>query len=229
MNDAAVARHRPGTYARGEDTRRRLIETAIEAFGTYGYDGTSTRMLAEQADVTLPSIQYYFGSKEGLYRAAIEHIVGGMDERMSPVAARARHVLANSKAGRGELHAALGDLLDALIALIVAGHNSRKRFISRAEIERGAALAPVHDAMRRLVIEPCMGLVARLTGHRSDNKQVMIRALALVGQVSAFCHLGARHALGLAEFDDDQIRAIQSIVRQHTKVVLDAVAREAKP
>jgi len=225
MNEA-VARHRVGAYPRGEDTRRRLVETAIEAFGTYGYDGTSTRMLAEQADVTLPSIQYYFGSKEGLYRAAIEHIVAAMDARLAPVSARSRAVLANSKAARAELHAALGDLLDALVSLVVSG-STYKRFMGRAEIERGAALAPVHDAMRRLVLEPAIGLVARLTGHRVDHKPTALRTLALVGQVSAFCHVGPRAALGLADFDDDQIRTIQSLLRQHAKAVLDA-AREAR-
>jgi len=225
---AVVARHRPGTYARGEDTRRRLIETAIAAFGTYGYDGTSTRMLAEQAEVTLPAIQYYFGSKEGLYRAAIEHIVAGMEERLGPLAERARRLLAHSKAERSDLHRALGDLLDALVALIAGGNTSTKRFIGRAEIERSTALAVLHDAMRRLMLEPAIALVARLTGHRADNKQVVLRALAIVGQASVFCHIGPRSALSLSDFDADQIRAIQSIVRQHAKAVLDAAAREGK-
>ena len=129
MSESAT---RPRTsHPRGEDTRRRLVESAIEAFGAYGYDGTSTRMLAEQADVTLPSIQYYFGSKEGLYRAAIEYIAARIDERLAPVAERARAALAQPKVSHKELLARLGDMLDALVTLIVSDENpdNRKRFI----------------------------------------------------------------------------------------------------
>src|ERR1041385_9051752 len=86
---ALPARHRSTTQPRGEDTRRRLVDAALDAFGTYGYEGTSTRLLAERADTTLPAIPYYFGSKEGLFRATIEQIVQRMDERMAPIGAQA--------------------------------------------------------------------------------------------------------------------------------------------
>ena len=74
MNQIA-SRHRPGTHARGEDTRRRILDAALEVFAAEGYEGASTRLLAERAGVNLPAIQYYFGSKEGLYRAVIDSII----------------------------------------------------------------------------------------------------------------------------------------------------------
>jgi len=73
-----------GTYARGEETRRRMIEAAIEMFALRGYEGASTRLLAESAGVNLPAIQYYFGSKEGLYRAVVDHVIERIAERMAP-------------------------------------------------------------------------------------------------------------------------------------------------
>ena len=49
---SAETRHyRPGTHPRGEDTRQRLVETATEIFAIHGYEGASTRMLAERAGV----------------------------------------------------------------------------------------------------------------------------------------------------------------------------------
>src|SRR5215469_18226795 len=96
MNEFA-SRYRPGTQTRGEDTRRRILETALEIFAAEGYEGASTRHLAERAGVNLPAIQYYFGSKEGLYRAVIEHIVQHNEAHMAPLAARGRAALANPK------------------------------------------------------------------------------------------------------------------------------------
>ena len=66
-------RYRPGARQRGEDTRRRILETALALFAAEGFDSASTRAIAERAGVNLPAIQYYFGSKEGLYRAVLEH------------------------------------------------------------------------------------------------------------------------------------------------------------
>lgn len=220
-------RYRPAAQTRGEDTRRRLVETAIEAFGTYGYDGTSTRMLAEHADVTLPSIQYYFGSKEGLYRAAVEHIVARIEERMAPVADRARAALSASKVSEWELLERLGDMLDALVTLIISSDNpdSRKRFINRAEIERGTALNPLHDSMRRHMIEPSAALVGRLVGQAADDERVILRTLAIIGQVSVFCHMGARHALGWNELNDGHAKTIQALVREHAEAILKAAQR----
>ena len=54
-----------GGYARGDETRSRIIAAALDVFGTHGFGGASTRMLAESAGVTLPALQYYFASKEG--------------------------------------------------------------------------------------------------------------------------------------------------------------------
>jgi len=49
----AVNRFRPGSQQRGEDTRRRILETAFELFASDGFEGASTRTLAERAGARL--------------------------------------------------------------------------------------------------------------------------------------------------------------------------------
>ena len=68
----AAGRLRPPMQQRSEDTRLRILQAALEVFAAEGYDGASTRTLAQRAGVNLPALQYYFGSKEGLYRAVID-------------------------------------------------------------------------------------------------------------------------------------------------------------
>ncbi len=60
-----MSRFRPASQQRGEETRARILDAALELFAASGFDGASTRTIAEQAGVNLPAIQYYFGSKEG--------------------------------------------------------------------------------------------------------------------------------------------------------------------
>lgn len=53
-----------------EDARERLLHAGLRLFAQQGYSQTSTRELAETAQVNVASISYYFGDKAGLYRAA---------------------------------------------------------------------------------------------------------------------------------------------------------------
>jgi AcrR family transcriptional regulator len=53
----------------GEQARRRLLSSALVLFARDGYAKTSIRAIAEAAQINLASISYYFGDKQGLYRA----------------------------------------------------------------------------------------------------------------------------------------------------------------
>ena len=56
--------------AAAEDARERLLTAGIRLFAQQGFARTSTRELAEAAQVNVAAISYYFGDKAGLYRAA---------------------------------------------------------------------------------------------------------------------------------------------------------------
>ncbi|WP_142530590.1 TetR/AcrR family transcriptional regulator [Pedobacter westerhofensis] len=55
------------------DKKATLLKVSEELFATYGFDGTSTRMIAEQSGINIAMINYYFGSKELLYTAIFEN------------------------------------------------------------------------------------------------------------------------------------------------------------
>ncbi|MBJ7537290.1 TetR/AcrR family transcriptional regulator [Marinomonas transparens] len=55
-----------------EPVRASLIEAAILCFSEYGFDKVSTRKVALAAGVDAAMIRYYFGSKTGLFSAAIQ-------------------------------------------------------------------------------------------------------------------------------------------------------------
>ncbi|WP_051305346.1 CerR family C-terminal domain-containing protein [Desulfogranum mediterraneum] len=54
-------------------TREQLVYAAGELFAELGFDGVSTRMIAEKAGITLGSIHYHFGSKKNLYLEAFSY------------------------------------------------------------------------------------------------------------------------------------------------------------
>lgn len=58
------------------DVRHLLLQSAIAEFAAKGFDGASTRAIAERVDAHQPQINYHFESKEALWRAAIDHLFG---------------------------------------------------------------------------------------------------------------------------------------------------------
>ena len=57
-----------------DDLRQRLLESALVEFGAKGFDGASTRSIAQRVDAHQPQINYHFASKEALWAAAVDHL-----------------------------------------------------------------------------------------------------------------------------------------------------------
>ncbi|MDQ7968255.1 MAG: CerR family C-terminal domain-containing protein [Oxalicibacterium faecigallinarum] len=62
--------------ADGAEARQRLLHAALRLFAEKGFSKTSTRDIAQTAGVNVASIKYYFGDKDGLYRAAFAESMG---------------------------------------------------------------------------------------------------------------------------------------------------------
>ncbi len=67
-------------------TKQRLLDAALEAFSENGFQGTSTRNIAERAGVHHPLITYHFKNKEELWRAAADRIFTDFNGKLAQVA-----------------------------------------------------------------------------------------------------------------------------------------------
>ncbi|HBX00405.1 MAG TPA: hypothetical protein DEF77_05610, partial [Gammaproteobacteria bacterium] len=56
-------------------TKLKLVNAALLAFSTQGYDASSTRGIETEAGVKRGLINYHFGSKKALWQAATEHLM----------------------------------------------------------------------------------------------------------------------------------------------------------
>ncbi|MFN0316621.1 MAG: CerR family C-terminal domain-containing protein [Burkholderiales bacterium] len=72
---------RDGVTGKGERSRERLLAEATRIFSAKGYSAASTREICEAAQANLASIHYYFGGKEGLYRAVLTRPIDMMVEQ----------------------------------------------------------------------------------------------------------------------------------------------------
>lgn len=223
-------RSRPAVQARGEDTRRRILEAALHLFAAQGYEGTSTRQIAEGAVVNLPAIQYYFGNKEGLYRAIIHDITADTDRHMSPVLERVHAALAAADTSREELTALLGDMVETFVVLVTSGPHvdSRRLIFARAEVEETPGLDVLHENGMQQIVNPCLALVSRLHGKPTTDPEMTVRTLALIGQVVIFCNTHKRPVLPGTGLDAESVRLMRLVVREHTEAICRAIATSDK-
>src|SRR6202020_2572002 len=63
---------------RSDQTRRKILHAAIHEFSAHGLAGSRTDAIARSAKVNKALLYYYFKSKEALYTATIEDMVGNV-------------------------------------------------------------------------------------------------------------------------------------------------------
>ena len=71
-NEVKRKRGRP-SLKRSAD-RNQLLQVALKAFATYGFDGTNIKRLAKEAGVAGSLFYHHFKNKEGLWKAAMEQL-----------------------------------------------------------------------------------------------------------------------------------------------------------
>ncbi|NBB92835.1 MAG: TetR family transcriptional regulator [Gammaproteobacteria bacterium] len=77
----------PGRPAGETEIRDRLLEIALREFSSHGFRGVSVTAIASEAGATPAMIHYYFGNKQGLYEAVLQHALGPILARLEAVRA----------------------------------------------------------------------------------------------------------------------------------------------
>jgi AcrR family transcriptional regulator len=176
----------------GDQTRSRILDAARSCFGDRGYDGTTTRHIAEVAQLTTAAIYHYYPSKSDLYRAAHAQVHRIIYERYhlaiegcSTLAEEFGAVLATSR----DLNQRDPSLARFLVTsrtderrhpeIALAGDEippERGRF-HVALVERAMARGEIVDDDAQLVIDTLRTLLAGLVYFASDDLTLQDRVI----------------------------------------------------
>jgi AcrR family transcriptional regulator len=96
---------------RGQDTKERLLEEACKVFAEKGYRDATHVEICRRARVNVAAINYYFESKEILYRAAFEHLTRKA-ETLYPLNGGLPPTVAPEERLRALIHAHLSRMFD---------------------------------------------------------------------------------------------------------------------
>jgi len=228
MRSVSMPRRHPdaGGYARGDETRARIITAALRVFGEHGYEQSSTRLIAAEAGVNPPALQYYFHSKVGLHRACAQHIIDRVATTLAPGLEQASHAIRSEKQEQAveALEVLLGALIDGLAA---TSSESWIRFILRGKADgAGPAVGMLRRRIGMPLIDSATRLIAVITGCPAEDESARLRALVILGQVN-WISANRDQILKLmrwSKFDPARLARVKSVVQEHTHATLRAIA-----
>jgi AcrR family transcriptional regulator len=67
---------------RGEETRARILEAAVECFAQHGYDATGVAEICDRARVSKGAFYHHFSSKQALFLELLERWLAGLDAQL---------------------------------------------------------------------------------------------------------------------------------------------------
>lgn len=217
-------RSRSQPNPRGEESRQRLIEAALDVFGLYGFEGASTRQLAARADVNISAIPYYFGSKEGLYAAVAEHIAAEVERHQGAVMARIREGLEAPALSPDKALVLLDEIVDSFAAMLIGSGDAERwaRFVMREQMDPTPAFDILYDRIMGRLHALCSRLVACIIDRPEDDPETLIRTTTIVGQILVFraARGTALRRLGWKDYDEGRIAAIRTIIKGQVRAAL---------
>lgn len=213
----------PGRPSAADHTRTALVLAALRLFGRQGYDGTSTRQIADAAKANIASIAYHFGSKDGLRMAVAEHVVRTIQSIAAPALAEAGPMPALDPEAA---HARLTLTLDRMVGFIVAKPQAGEivQFVLRELTTPSPALDRIYDGVFEPTHRRVCALWAAATGDDPESETTRLSVFTMIGQVVYF-RIGREAVLrrmGWSTIGPTEAGKIAAVTQFNLEVILSA-------
>lgn len=197
------------------DTRERLLEAAGEVFAKRGFRAATVREISRLAQANVAAVNYYFGDKESLYSAVLQHTFRSAVKKYPPDLG-----LGEDATPEERLHAFV---LSFLCRILDEGRPAwHGQLVAREMAEPTRALdhlaqdviRPMHDRLGKVVRE--------LIGEKASSERLVRRCvLSVIGQV-LFYHYS--RAVFAKLYPEDYARMdIASLASHITRFSLNAI------
>ncbi len=220
-----------GTVIKNNDTRESLIQAGLELFGDYGLEGTSTRMLAKTAGANISGIAYYFGGKDGLYRAVLEHISRRFNDLTEETRGEIRLKLSRPMA-RPEALSLIKEMVSMMSRIIndQLKIKNAEKIILREQTDPSPAFSILFDGYMRELLSLIFNLASRYSGQPADSDEVIVMAHTLFGQVISFVATKETlfKNLGVKRLSGEQKELIRRVVPANVEASLKAWVGEGE-
>lgn len=203
-------------------TKEKLIVTAINLFSKYGFDSTTTRMIANEAEVVLSAISFHFGNKENLYKAALEYAADNISSTYDPIYSKIETSYGYSELDPETAWELICELID--LQLYIALDLPHKEFLTLLyweQVTHPDNFYPITSVVYKKSENALALLLLAYTGYKNYNWAVTISRTINGGIISYGEHpMFIRRALNMESDNAELPPEIKNTVR---KFILDSI------
>lgn len=207
--------------SKGERTKERIVQAALELFREQGYEATTMRMVADAAEVSLGNAYYYFASKDLLLQAFYQEVHDAHVAASAPVLVRERGL---QERLRGVMLAKLE---------VIAPYHRFSALMFRVAADPKSPLNPFHAAgagMRTegeaLFAEVLAGSKLKLPKDLADELPSLLWTYSM-GIVLYWIHDDSKHCARTARLVERSVELIATSIRLAANPLLRPLRRQA--
>lgn len=164
-----------------------MVLAALDLFGKHGFDATTTRMIAQAAEMNLGAIPYYFGSKEDLYAEAAGYLADFIEqEQAAPL-----QLLKEQSDQTTDVRALIDQVMaftltQARLLLADKVPASWIQFFLRAQAEHGEAFERIFAQVVEPMQQCLTDIMARIIQRSPDDFQTRVLSFVTLHQFVCF-------------------------------------------
>ncbi|SMB89589.1 TetR/AcrR family transcriptional regulator [Deinococcus hopiensis] len=192
----------------GNQTRSAILQAATQLFATQGFAATGLQQVADAAGVARATPSYFFGSKEGLWKAVLE--------AQNQLAARIVPVAFAQAGAQPDRAALIGALVDATLGFHEQ-HPEFLRLIQWSELQGNGLIheVPTHGQAVETAVHAVQHVLRGSAMQEEDVRHVVLSVLG-----ACYAHLVYGRTLGLTLGLHTDVPAFLTERRAHLKRLL---------
>lgn len=199
-----------------ENSKEKILNTAIKLFAQKGYDGTSIREICKSANINICMISYYFGGKQELYQEIITNLIKSQNAYLESFLDIDEDFSNKSKK---ELIEKLQIVLEKFIDYFYSNiSNDLIAFLVKEQQKSDFKIEPPAIIYLRR-------LVAAILDKPANDKEVIFKVLFLISQINSpkILTTFSLKVLNQTEFTDEDIQIIKNNIKTYVKATFGEV------
>lgn len=199
-----------------ENSKEKILNTAIKLFAQKGFDGTSIREICKSANINICMISYYFGGKQELYQEIITNLIKSQNAYLESFLDIDEDFSNKSKK---ELIEKLQTVLEKFIDYFYSNiSNDLIAFLVKEQQKSDFKIEPPAIIYLRR-------LVAAILNKRTNDKEVIFKVLFLISQINSpkILTTFSLKVLNQKEFTNEDIQIIKNNIKTYVKATFGDV------
>lgn len=199
-------------------TKEKLILAAVTLFSKYGFESTTTRMIANQANVALSAISFHFETKENLYKATLEYAAKNISIAYNEIYSQIEMLYGQSFLDRDIAWDLICQLVDLQLNIIIdLPHKEFLTLLYWEEVYHPDDYCPITQVVYKKSELALALLIQAYTGIK-DSTWAIVISRTINGSIISFGEhpIFIRKALNLSDEHVELPTEIRNTIRNYT-------------